>query len=377
MKIGIDISQLAFPGTGVASYTENLVENLLKLDRGNEYVLFFSSLRAKIQNSKLKIKNDNSKFKIFKFPPLLLEFLWNRLHLVPIETFTGKLDIFHSSDWLEPPARCPKVTTIHDLAIFKYPETFVPRGGHDIVSNLKRKLEWVKKESKLIIAVSESTKKDIVEILGIPEERIRVIYEACNTEFTERAKENTEKVKRKYGIEGDYILAVGTLEPRKNLKRVIEAFSLLTGSVPVTLVIAGKFGWGTEISNDKFQMTNIKLLGYVPKEDLPALYAGAQVFVYPSLYEGFGLPILEAMACGCPVVTSNVSSMPEVAGEAAILVDPLNVEDITLGIIKALKNRKELIRKGLKRSVKFSWEKTAQETLRVYQKAYGIYKKER
>jgi glycosyltransferase involved in cell wall biosynthesis len=369
MKIGIDISQLAFPGSGSAVYTENLVKNLLK-DERNEYVLFFSSLRRKflISNfeflNKSKIQNPNFQIKTFKFPPLLLEQLWNRFHVLPIEKLIGKIDVFHTSDWLEPPSRCPKVTTIHDLIIYKYPETFQRRGGHDIVANLKRKLAWVKKESALIIAVSESTKQDIIEILKIPTKKIRVIHEACSTEFTEKSAEDTEKIKKKYGIKGDYLLAVGTLEPRKNLKRVIEAFSKVQSAKckVQSLVIAGKFGWGN-------QQSAIKFLGYVLQEDLPGLYAGAEAFVYPSLYEGFGLPILEAMACGCPVVTSNVSSMPEVAGEAAVLVNPEEVNDIARGIQETLENREELIEKGKARAQEFSWEKTARETLKVYQEA--------
>ena len=132
MKIGIDISQLAFPGTGVATYTRNLVENLLRIDKENEYVLFYSSLRKDIKHAGLKIGKKRVELRNYKLPPLFLEFLWNRLHILPIEEFTGHLDIFHTSDWLEPPAKCPKVTTVHDLAIFKYPETFSPRGGHNI-----------------------------------------------------------------------------------------------------------------------------------------------------------------------------------------------------------------------------------------------------
>ena len=386
MKIGIDISQLAFPGTGVATYTQNLVENLLKIDKQsllprnkkNEYILFFSSLRQKVPKLQISKTQNNIKIKTFKLPSLILEFLWNRLHLVPVEKFAGQLDVFHTSDWLEPPAKCPKVTTIHDLAIFKYPETFTPRGGHDIVVNLKRKLEWVKKESRLIIAVSESTKRDVIEILGIPEERIRVVHEACNPEFTEKSKEDTERIKKKYRIKGDYILAVGTLEPRKNLKRVIEAFEKLQKTQKLKLVVAGKFGWGEGIEKLKIKNKQslslrdekLKILGLVSQEDLPSLYSGAQVFVYPSLYEGFGLPILEAMASGCPVVTSNVSSMPEVAGEAAVLVNPEDVENIARGIEEAIKKRDDLIKKGYEQVKKFSWEKTARETLKVYEEAY-------
>ncbi|PIU03177.1 hypothetical protein COT44_04765 [Candidatus Shapirobacteria bacterium CG08_land_8_20_14_0_20_39_18] len=368
MKIGIDISQLAYPGTGVATYTENLVNNLLNIDKENEYVLFYSSLR--IENKRLKIENikHRSNIKNFRFPPIFLELIWNKFHILPIETFTGKLDLFHTSDWLEPPAKCPKVTTIHDLTVLKYPETFVPRGGHDIVANQKRKLDLVKKESKIIIAVSENTKKDIVELLGIPESRIKVIYEAADEIYNPSTPLKVNKIKKKYGIEGKYILAVGTREPRKNLARVIEAHSRLTRSNLVTLVIAGKYGWGSEKSNIKDK--KLKILGFVLKEDLALLYSGAECFVYPPLYEGFGLPVLEAMASGCPVVTSNVSSLAEIAGKAAILVNPENVEEIVQGIEKAIKNKEEMTKKGLIRAKEFSWEKTARETLKIYDEVF-------
>jgi len=391
MKIGIDISQVVYQGTGVAAYTENLITNLLKIDKKNEYVLFGSSLRLRsklesfynshatvhgskekgIINSKNKKNYNNSQGKFFSFPLIFLECLWNKYHILPIETFTGKLDVFHSSDWLEPPAKCPKVTTIHDLAIFKYPETFAPRGGHNIVTNLKRKFEWVKKESKLIIAVSENTKKDIMELLGVPEERIRVVYEAVDEKFIiPKTKLQIEKIKKKYGVEGKYILAVGTIEPRKNLKRVIEAFFQLRGTEPVNLVIAGKYGWGHELDRDRVR-DRVKILGYVPKEDLAGLYAGAECFVYPSLYEGFGLPVLEAMASGCPVVTSNVSSLPEIAGQAGVLVNPYDTQEIERGIQEALQNRKKLIELGRQHCHQFSWQKTALQTLKIYEEALG------
>ena len=338
MKIGIDISQIVY-GTGVSVYTKNLVENLLKIDKENRYSLFFASLRKEIQNSNLKIQNDNLKLKIFKLPPTLLEILWNRLHIFPVEKFVGEVDVFHSSDWTEPPVKkAIKVTTIHDLAVLRYPEAFPQK----IVSVHKRKLEWVKKEVKLIIAVSESTKKDIVELLGINPEKIRVIYEAVGEEFKPQSKDKIEKIKKKYGIKGDYLLAFSGPE-RKNLKRIRQA------SLGFNLFVIGQ--------------------PYVEHQDLPALYSGALGLVYASLYEGFGLPILEAMACGCPVVTSNISSMPEVAGRAAVLVDPLSVEDIKRGIKKMIKEKEKLVKLGFKRVGNFSWQKTARQTLDVYKEA--------
>jgi glycosyltransferase involved in cell wall biosynthesis len=342
MKIGIDISQIVY-GTGVSVYTKNLVEALLKIDKENEYVLFGGSLRQKVA-----LKNiidyyhatvcGNSRGVILPIPPTLADILWNRLHILPIEKLIGFVDVFHSSDWTQPPTKAAKVTTIHDLAVLRYPETFHPK----IVAVHKKRLEWVKKECDLIIAVSEATKKDVVELLGIPPQKIKVIWEGVERDFKPQTQTAVEKIKKKYGIEGDYILAYGG-PARKNLKRLMDAcegFKVFVVGQP-----------------------------YVANEDLPPLYFGASCLVYPSLYEGFGLPVLEAMACGCPVVTSNVSSMPEVAGEAAILVDPLNVKDIARGIKEALRNRKKLVQAGLRRARQFSWEKTAKETLKVYQQA--------
>lgn len=168
MRIGIDISQMAHPGTGVAGYTKNLVENLLAIDRENEYVLFFSSLRKK--------PPELPGVRSFKIPPILLEILWNRLHLFSIDWLIGKVDVFLSSDWLQPPTRAKKVTTLHDLIIYRYPGSFGKKGGHDIVGNQQKRLKWVKKECDLIICDSKATREDAMEILKIPGEKLKVVY---------------------------------------------------------------------------------------------------------------------------------------------------------------------------------------------------------
>jgi len=369
MKIGIDISQIVFQGTGVAQYTKKLVENLLRIDKENEYVFFGSSLRQKKRLDDYLAnlaERKNVSVKTFPFPPLLLEFLWNKLHLLPIERLIGPVDVFHSSDWLQAPIRAKKVTTIHDLIVYKYPESFQQRGGHDVVANQKRRLGWVKKEGDLIIVDSEATREDVIEVLKIPQERIHVVYLAADERFRPQPRSEINKVKRRYKIKGDYLLSVGTQEPRKNLKRVIQAYLTLKPDYPkLSLLVAGSSGWGEEIKS----VNGVKLLGFVPDEDLPALYSGAQCFVYPSLYEGFGLPVLEAMASGCPVVTSGVSSLPEVAGAAAVLVNPKSAEEIAEGIKKALKNCQRLSEKGLTQAKRFTWERTAKETLKVYREA--------
>ncbi len=377
MKIGIDISQIVYQGTGVASYTSSLVEAFSKVGTNNRYVLFGSSLRNKqfLTDFSHKFDKQTFKSKFSFFPPKFLEFLWNGIHIVPIETFTGRLDVFHSSDWLEPPtSKAKRITTVHDFIVYKYPQAFTPRGGHDIVKNQKRKLFFVKQYSDLIIAVSQTTKQDAINILKIPEEKIKVIYEAADPIYFPREKEEIKKIKEKFGIESDYFLCVGTREPRKNLNRVIMAFAQAEKDFPnMSLVIVGKYGWGEDnfsrLLGDKQTKLKerIKILGYVEKLDLAKLYAGARAFVYPSLYEGFGLPILEAMASGCPVITSNIGSMKEITGSAAILCDPESIESISQSLIKVLKeDEKDLRMKSLQKAGEYSWDKTALQTLEAY-----------
>lgn len=361
MRIGIDISQIVHEGTGVATYTRELVRALVKVtekDKEIEFVLFGTSLRKLyvLREFTERLQGPTLKTRFFPIPPTLAEPLFNQLTRPNIELFTGGLDVFHSSDWLEPRANCPKVTVVHDLAMFRFTEVAHPK----ILETHRRKLALVKKESAKVIAVSESTKRDLVELVGVEPERIAVIYEAAGNKFKPYQKRS---LLDKYGVGGRYIFALGTREPRKNLPRVIKAFSKL--HLPgVKLVIVGKFGWGEDVE----PVRNVSVVGYVPDEDLPALYSRAEVFVYPSLYEGFGLPVLEAMSCATPVVTSNVSSLPEVAGNAAVLVDPTDVNAIAAGVQKALKEKEELVAKGLAQAKKFSWERTAWETLEVYKR---------
>ncbi len=364
MKIGIDISQSVYQGTGVAKYTRNLVKALLNLNTNHEFILFGSTLRRQ-QDLKSFVNQlshkSHFKSKIYNFPLTLLDVLWNRMHAVSIESLIGNVDVFHSSDWTEPRSSAPKVTTIHDVTVYKFPEEQNPK----IIATQKRKLAWVKKESAAVIADSESTKKDIIEILKMPEEKIRVIYLGVEEQFKPQPLKTINEVKSKFGIKKEYILCVGTREPRKNLDRVIKAFKELNMK-NYQLVIAGNAGWGKDIIPDK----NVILAGFVNDLTLAALYSGAGCFVYPSLYEGFGLPILEAMACGAPVVTSNQGSLKELAGPA-IIADPYDVESISTGIEETIKlsgtQRQKLTNTGIEHVSRFTWEKTARQTLEVYQ----------
>lgn len=363
MKIGIDISPVIYE-TGVSYYFRNLVDALLHLNEENEYVLFGGSLRRLselkkvVQYYRTTVRGSNVTERVFPIPPTLADLMWNRMHILPIEMFIGDIDVFHSSDWTQPPTNAFKVTTIHDLVPLRFSEISHPR----IVRVHKARLRWVQKEADKVIAVSQFTKKEIIDLLEIEPERIVVIPEAPDELFKSAKKQEVEKIKARYKIRGDYILMVGA-DPRKNIPAVVQAFGFLRKEAGLNLVIVGR-PW------EKVpQVPGVKLLGHVPRTDLPALYSGAKTLVYTSLYEGFGLPILEAMQAGCPVITSNISSMPEVAGDAAVLVDPTNPKGIADGIEKALSDREKWIKKGKRRVKQFSWRKTAEATLKVYREA--------
>lgn len=284
-----------------------------------------------------------------------------------------RIDLLFSPCFLVP-LICPSrsMITIHDLTHVVFPEKH--KAKHLFIYNTL--LPHSIKSSNKIIAVSQNTKQDIIKIFNIPEEKVTVIYESANDIFKPvKGSESISKIKRKYGIPSKYILFVGTIEPRKNLIRLIEAFNLVKTrkNINYKLVIVGKKGWMYE---DVFN--SIKELGleneivftdYIPEKDLVYIYNGADIFVYPSLYEGFGLPPLEAMSCGVPVVTSNTSSLPEVVGKAAVLIDPYDVKQLSDAIYWVLTNRglrENLIGNGLRRARLFSWQKAARELSSVF-----------
>ncbi len=372
MKIGIDVSQVVY-GTGVSNYTAYLVENLVKIDTKNKYVLFGSSLRdgKKLKEFTAQFEgNPNVEVKLFHFPPLLLDLLWNKLHVFPIEKLIGEVDIFHSSDWLQPPLASPntkKVTTVHDMVAYLFPSSTHPK----ILKTQKRRLARVKEEVDVIIADSQATKEDVVKFLEVDEAKVYVIYLAPSTDFKPQDDDKVNEVLAKYKIKKPYILSVATQEPRKNIQKLLDVFNLIgSRRDQFSLVLTGKYGWGPGFHTSE----NVNWTGYVPKEDLIALYSGCRVFVYPSLYEGFGLPILEAMACGAPTVTSNNSSMAEIAKDAAILVDPRSEPQLTRAIEMVLdlnlENYQKMVRASMDRARRYTWARTARQTLDVYEDLY-------
>ncbi len=373
MKIGIDISQIVYPG-GVGVYTKNLISHLVKIDGQDQYVFFAASLRKKqlletwFSQLKKKATKTNVQSRFFPLPPVLTQLLFNQLRFTRIEIFTGKIDLFHTSDWTEPKTNCSKVTTVHDLAPLIYPHLHHPK----IVKVFSQKLALVKRESDFIIAVSKSTKKDLVNKLGIKSEKIKVIYEALDDDF-KKAEPDISWFK---SLDlGNFIVSDAIKNPRKNLKNLLRAFEKVKNK-KIKLVLVGQPLWQQKelealLEKSVFKNRIVKL-DRVSLAQLKALYQKAKLAVFPSFYEGFGLPLLEALSCGCPVVCSDNSSFPEIGGKEALYCSPNKPNQIAQKINQLIENpdlRLELKQAAKKQIKKFSWQKTAKETLEAYQEA--------
>lgn len=342
MKIGIDISQIVYKGTGVARFTEGLIKAVCQFDRKNEWVFFFSSLRQTLDPSTEKlIESKGWKLIKMKIPPRALSVIWNDLHVLKVESTMGKLDWFISSDWTEPPSKCKKAAIVHDLVYLRYPKTV----DKLILKTQTKRLSWVKKESDLIFADSETTKNDLIELLQIENKKVKVNYPGI-----ESVRSNNKLNKHSL-----FILTVGKIEPRKNIGRLIEAFEKWDPK-NIDLLIVGPEGWDQKVKSS----TKIKWLGYVPDDKLRSLYSSCLFFVYPSIWEGFGYPILEAMNFGAPVAASNTSSLKEIGKDSALLFDPFKINSIAEALKKMATNsalRGDLARKGMARAKEFTWRR--------------------
>lgn len=369
MHIGVDISPLAY-NRGVSRYTRNLCQALAK-EQETTLSLFGSSLR---QRDQLKSSSAFINYKqrtILPIPPQLLQTIWH-YGLLPVGRFLKDIDVFHSWDWMQPPdTNIPIVSTIHDLAILKFPQTAHPK----VVRAHHASWQSLKQKQSHLIAVSRATKKDIIELLDYPAYMITVVPEALPVEFRQvadslTAEQETEHI-AKLKLDKPYIFFVGTREPRKNLTRLITAWQPLAKDFD--LLIAGEKGWDTSQETSNKLTHHPRFLGSVTDRELCVLYANAQVFAYPSLYEGFGLPILESFHFGTPVVAANNSSMVEVGGNACEFVDPESVESITQGITailsESLENQQKRLQRMIIRQQMFSWRSVAKETIQVYKKA--------
>jgi len=349
MRIAIDISQSAYEYTGVGKFTAGLVQYICDNDSENDWTFFFSSLRNHLpEKLHEKILKHQKKLIEYPFPPRLLSLISNDIRLFPIELALGKQDWFISSDWTEPPAHCRKATIVHDLTFKKFPETVHP----SIRAVQEKRLKLIKNESSLIFADSASTKEDLEDYYSIPRDKIIVNYPGVTV--MRPTPSETEMVLKKYSLNKSYIVCIGKKEPRKNLGRLIKAFMSLT-HIELSLVIVGPKGWDTVLKED----ARIKVLSEVTESELFALYAGSLGLVFPSLYEGFGYPLVEAMNLGVPAAVSNSSSLGEIGRGSALLFDPTNTDEIATSIAELVQNerlRKTLIRAGLQSATLYTWK---------------------
>jgi glycosyltransferase involved in cell wall biosynthesis len=306
----------------------------------------------------------------------LCRILWEQAAL-PLLARQSRLDLLHGAVNISPAiAPCPTVVTVHDLSFMRYPQAFPPMQRAYLHSQVRRSVAAARR----VIAVSQATKQDVVDLFGAPPDRIDVVYNGVDASFCPAPAAEVEAFRRRAGLPERFILHLGTLEPRKNLVRLVQAFARVraqdTGQPSVKLVLAGGKGWDydavfAEVSRQGLEQ-EVLFPGYVRDEELAWWYRAAALFVYPSLLEGFGLPVLEAMACGAPTVTSNLSSLPEVAGDAALLVDPTSVDALVEALLRLLADAdlaRELRGRGLAQAARFPWRRTAAETAAVYRRA--------
>ncbi len=352
MNIGIDISQVVYDGTGVGRFTKGLIETILEYDKENKWTFFFSSFRGKMDNNLLnKIIKSSHRFIRLPLSPPMLSYVWNTLHIIPIETFTGPLDVFICSDWTEPPSHCKKATIVHDFAYLRYPDTVHP----SILKTQKKRMEWVRKESDFIITPSKATQQDVSTFFSVPLTKIHPLY--SGVEIEQPSQDILDIVAKKFNLVKPFILSVGKIEPRKNIGRLIDAFTQ-TKKSDWDLVIVGPQGWD-EINHQK-KSDSIIFTGYVSERELHALYALCQFFVYPSLWEGFGYPVIEAMMHSKAVAVSDNSSLAELVDGRGLLFDPLSLTEITSSLNTLMTNqelRHEYEKKGFEYAKEFTWKR--------------------
>jgi len=382
MIIGIDIRMLARgTKTGIEEYTEKLLSNMLGLDLNIKFRLFYNGY-SKVKLSYEWLKLRNVELIEFQIPNRILDVSSKLAGIPKIDKLLGGIDVMFSphiflSSLSE---KCKSVVTFHDLSFEKYPEFYSKSKSYWHFSMDPQK--QAKRASKIITA-SQSTKNDLTSLYGINDKKIKVIYSGIDKESKIEDKESRAiEIKKKYHLPDNYILYLGTLEPRKNIVGLIKAFELFKRRImkqtsklrakEFGLVIAGSKGWLYREIFDRIEKSPVKkdivLTGFIEEKDKKYIYAFADLFIYPSFYEGFGFPPLEAMSRGIPVITSNVSSLPEAVGDSAIMIDPYDLDELANAIENVLtdqKLRNILIAKGFERTKKFSWQNCSRETLKT------------
>lgn len=375
MRIAIDYTAAARQGAGIGRYARELIDAILASTSTHDFVLLTAAAglgeawtRAQRQLRETAAHPAGLVFRDLPITDDWMARLWQRLHLpLPAEWITGRVDAFYSPDFVLPPLRrrTRALLTVHDLSFLRHPETFPPKLGAYLNRAVPRSVAC----ADHILADSEATRRDLLELLDVPPDKVTTLYGGVTARFNPTAADGERlRLQTQYGVGArPYILAVGTVQPRKNYIRLMEACDPLAAQRDLDLVIVGRPAWLSEpIVAAAEQRPYVHLMGFFADADLPALYRQAEALAFPSVYEGFGFPPLEAMACGTPVVASTASSVPEVVGDAGLLLDPLDVPAWTTALMQILDDqdlRARLRNAGLTRAATFTWARTAQAWL--------------
>ena len=373
MRVGVDYTPAVRQWAGVGRYTRELVKALLQAPETPQFTLLIS--KDAIINQTEMAGFAPQRLCRLPLSERALQFLWHRLQIPwSVEQWTGPIDIFHSTNFTLPPLRSARgIVTVHDLAFMRLPECAEP----GLRRYLSKAVPASLRRAHHVLADSEATRQDLIELLQVPEGRISVAYCGEDERFRQEVSQvKRRRVREKHQLSWPYFLSVCTIEPRKNLRTLIAAFAQAQqdGNWPHHLVLAGARGWLTDCiyrAPADFSIEDkVHFLGKLDDEDLVGLYAEADVFVFPSLYEGFGLPPLEALAIGTPVIANATSSLPEVVGDAGLLVqatDPSSLAEAMSKVLSDTALQAELRRKGPQQAAKFTWQRTAQVVLAAYQ----------
>ena len=385
MRIGVDIRVLMDKYySGISEYTANLLMAILKLDRDNEYKLFYNSYQN-ISERLDKWNGPNSKVINLRYPNKIFNYVLQKIFGYPrLDRVLGGVDVFWSPHFnftslSGSESGLQKIITVHDLSFLRYPQFFSGRKNfwHKALGVIK-----TLRAADRIVAVSENTKNDIIELAGVAADKVKVIYSGNNVTKKIWPKEKVRACLNKLSVSGPFILYVGNIEPRKNISGIIKAYNQLRNELGndgnnISLILAGAPGWKDSQIRDDWRASpyqdQIKFLGYVDQTEKEILYSRAAIFVYPSFYEGFGFPPLEAMTYGVPVVCSNVSSLPEIVGAAGLMINPDKIEEIAAAIKLILTDaelRQHLVSSGYERAQLFSWDKAAQEYLELFKETH-------
>lgn len=380
MRVGFDIGPITHARSGVGNYCLHLLRALLELEG-----LDVSGFAASARKLDLGALGRPLRHRHLPIPTRAMYKVWSTLGMPAVDSMLGGVDVYHATNYFLPPVRrATRVLTIHDVGFKRHPELCSPK----IVGPFASKVADFAREADAVIADSESTRRDIISTLGVDADRVHTVHLAPERSMSGISRDDAvATVRSALSIATPYVLFVGTIEPRKNVVGLLKAFRMIQEPFPHRLVIVGARGW---ISHDEYERmlgldaaanaisdklrNRVDLPGFVSQSNLPALYSAADAFIFPSFYEGFGLPVLEAMACGCPVITANNSSLPEVGGDAAEYCDANDIDSIADAMRRVLSDsalRERMRERGFAQAAKFSWKKTAEQTAAVYRSVCG------